>query len=268
MRYLLLFAMIIFLFPSCLKYREIVNFREGKGLEANQIDSIANYQQVRIQPDDILQINVFSYNIEEAARFNTINVQAQMQAQMQGGAGASLADPMGYRVDSKGEVDMPVIGKVKLNGMTIEEAQAFVSQKIGATGYLNDHNVQVRFLSFRITVLGEVNAPGTFTIPSQKITVLEAMGMARDLTLFANRDNILVIREKDNLRHYGRLNLKSKDIFYSPYYYLQPNDIVYVEPHKAKILAAPDPASRYLSIIVGVLSVATIIVTLSSRGGM
>lgn len=268
MRKILFFTLIVILFSSCLKYREIVNFRQGEGLEANQIDSIANYQQVRIQPDDILQINVFSYNIEEAARFNTINIQAQIQAQMQGGTGASLADPIGYRVDSKGEVDMPIIGKVQLSGMSIEEAQDIIYQKIGATGYLNDHNVQVRFLSFRITVLGEVNAPGTFTIPSQKITVLEAMGLARDLTLFANRDNILVIREKDNMRYYGRLNLRSRDIFYSPYYYLQPNDIVYVEPHKAKILAAPDPASRYLSIIVGALSIATIIVTLSSRGGM
>ena len=102
--------------------------------------------------------------------------------------------------------------------------------------------------------MGEVNSPGTYTIPSQSLTILEALGMAHDVTMFSKRDNILVIREKNGVRNYGRINLKTKEVFKSPYFYLQPNDIVYVEPHKSKILAAPDPASRYISTIMGTIS--------------
>jgi polysaccharide export outer membrane protein len=157
---------------------------------------------------------------------------------------------------------MPVIGKVEVAGRTLEEVRDLVHQKVAATGYLKDLSIQVRYLSFRVTVLGEVNNPGTYTIPSQKITVLEALGMAKDVTMFSKRDNILVVREEQGKREYGRINLKSKDIFSSPFYYLKPNDILYVEPHKSKVLNAPDPVSRYLGIVLGIATLVTLIMTL------
>jgi len=166
-------------------------------------------------------------------------------------------------VDRKGNIEMPVLGKVQVQNLTIDELNELVRKKVEATGYLKDLSVQVRFLTFRVTILGEVNTPGTFTIANPKINILEALGLARDITLFSNRDNILVIREQNGIRNYGRINLKSREVFKSPYFYLQPNDVIYVEPHRTRVLTAPDPATRYISTILGIVSLATLILTLS-----
>lgn len=248
---------------SCLSYKQIVNFQDGAELKDGVKEQIQNYQQVRLQPDDVVMINVFSFNTEEANRFNAVPLQQQAQMMQQAAGAANASEPIGYRVDRQGNIDMPVLGKIPVKNLTIDELHDLVLNKVKATNYLIDASVQVRFLTFRITILGEVNAPGTFTIPNPKINVLEALGLARDINIFSNRDNILVIREQNGERQYGRINLKSKDIFKSPYYYLQPNDIIYVEPHITKVLTAPDPATRYISTILGVVSLATLIITLS-----
>jgi len=247
---------------GCLSYKEMVNFQDGSDLGLGGAVTIANQPILTVRADDLLQVSVNSYNLEEALRFNIISNQAQAQLSGQGAGNATLADPVGYRVDSKGFIEMPVIGKVEVAGRTLEEVRDIVHQKVAATGYLKDLSIQVRYLSFRVTVLGEVNNPGTYTIPSQKITVLEALGMAKDVTMFSKRDNILVVREEQGKREYGRINLKSKDIFSSPFYYLKPNDILYVEPHKSKVLNAPDPVSRYLGIVLGIATLVTLIMTL------
>jgi polysaccharide export outer membrane protein len=253
------------LLSGCLSYKDIVNFQDGQDLGDGRLDSIANFARWTIQPEDIVQVTVSSSNMEAAQQFNIIDSRTVMQMQMQaGGGGRTLSEPIGYRVDTDGFIDIPVIGRVEAHGKTVEELKRDIFQRVEATQYLPDVNIQVMYLSFRITILGEVNAPGSYIIQSQKMNVLEAIGLANDLNLFANRDNILVIREKEGLRSYGRINLKSKSLFESPYFYLQPNDIIYVEPHKAKILAAPDPASRYVSTIVGVITLATLIVTITS----
>ncbi len=249
---------------SCLTYKDIVNFQDGVDLGDGRLDTITNFAKWTIQPEDILQINVYSSNREAASQFNIIDTRQMAQMmRMGGGGGGNLMEPLGYRVDSKGFIDIPVIGKVMVQGKTIEEVKNEVEEKVIATGYLNDVNIQALFLSFRITILGEVNAPGSYIIQSQKMNILEAIGLALDLNIFANRDNILVVREKNGIREYGRVNLKSKNIFESPYFYLQPNDVVYVEPHKTKVLAAPDPASRYVSTVIGVISLFTLIFTLA-----
>jgi polysaccharide export outer membrane protein len=247
---------------SCLNYKQIVNFQDGSELKDGIKDSIKNYTEIKLQPDDILLINVFSFNTVEANRFNAIAIDRQaMNASMGSGSGAN--EPIGYIVDRDGFLHLPVIGKIKAQGLTISELQQLVYKKIEETKYLNEFSVEVRFLSFRVTVLGEVNAPGTYIITNRKLTILEALGLARDLTLFSNRDNILVVREEDGIRKYGRLNLKSKSVFQSPYFYLKPNDIIYVEPHQTRVLTAPDPATRYINTILGVVSLATLIITLS-----
>lgn len=248
---------------SCLTYKDIVNFQDGVDLGDGRLDTITNFAKWTIQPEDILQINVYSSNREAASQFNIIDTRQMAMMMQMGGGGNLLMEPLGYRVDSRGFIDIPIIGPVMVEGKTIEEVKNEVEEKVIATGYLNDVNVQALFLSFRITILGEVNAPGSYIIQSQKMNMLEAIGLARDLNIFANRDNILVVREKNGIREYGRVNLKSKNIFESPYFYLQPNDVVYVEPHKSKVLAAPDPASRYVSTVIGVISLFTLIFTLA-----
>jgi polysaccharide export outer membrane protein len=246
---------------SCLTYKQIVNFQDGEDLADGRIDSIANKAVVRIQPDDVIAIFVSSYEREEASRFNIFEVEAQMQASRGTGSG-TVSEPYGYRVDSKGDIYMPILGQINVKGLTIEEVTNLISGKVAQTGYLKDHSVQVRFLTFRITILGEVNVPGVYTIPNNKITVLEAVGLANDLTVFSNRDNILIIREENNKRTYGRVDLKTKEVFKSPFYYLQPNDIVYVEPHKSRILATPDPVTRYVGTFIALATLITLIIAL------
>jgi polysaccharide biosynthesis/export protein len=258
----ILFLLITGSLSSCLSYREMVNFQDGGALGQHGADVIPPIPSLTVQRDDQLQVTINSYNQEEALRFNIVSNQSQVQLSAQGSNTATLADPLGYRVDSRGQIELPVIGRITVAGHTLEQIRDSVNARVTATGYLKDLSVQVRFLSFRVTILGEVNSPGTYTIPSQKINVLEALGMARDVTMFSRRDNILVVREEEGKRLYGRINLKSKDLFSSPYYYLKPNDILYVEPHKSKVLSAPDPASRYLGIVLGIATLATLIATL------
>lgn len=258
----LLISLQLILFTSCLSYREMVNFQDGSSLGREGGDPIPQLPALILKPDDQLQVTINSYNQEEAIRFNIVSSQSQVQLSAQGGNTATLADPLGYRVDSRGMIELPVIGRVSVAGHSLEQVRDTVHARVAATGYLKELSVQVRFLSFRVTILGEVNSPGSYTIPSQKINVLEALGLARDVTMFSRRDNILIVREEDGKRLYGRVNLKSKDIFSSPYYYLKPNDVVYVEPHKSKVLSAPDPASRYLGILLGIATLVTLLSTL------
>jgi polysaccharide export outer membrane protein len=253
---------LVFPLSGCLTYKQIVNFQDGDDLKTGRVDSIANSVLIRLQPDDVVQITIGSYDEESANKFNILDFRSQVQMARVGGGGATIAEPIGYRVDSEGYIDMPVLGRVNVMGLSIEQLRDSIHNLVDATGYLKDVNVHVRFVSFRITILGEVNAPGVYTITNTKITILEALGMARDVSVFSNRDNILVIREENGVRTYGRLDLKTKDIFESPYYYLKTNDIIYVEPHKSRILGTPDPVTRYVGTIIAVATLITLMIAL------
>jgi polysaccharide export outer membrane protein len=142
----------------------------------------------------------------------------------------------GYLVDQNGEVDFPVVGRVKLGGLTREQAVNKLTEAVNQ--YVKSPIVTVRLLNFKITVIGEVNRPSTFTVPTEHINVLEALGLAGDLTPYGRRENILLLREKDGVRTTTRLNLNSKVLLNSPYFYLQQNDLLYVEPDKIKEVQA------------------------------
>jgi polysaccharide biosynthesis/export protein len=243
---------------SCLTYKDLVNFQDGSALKEGKIDSITNFTPLKIQPDDVIMVNVSSYNSAEASKFNLLEGRFQSRA----AGGSNVSEPFGYRVDSDGFISMPGLQKVYAKDYTIEQLRDSIYNKIINLGYLQDLSVQVQFLSFRITILGEVSRPGTYTISNTKLSILEAVGLAGDLGLNSNRDNLLVIREKDGKRSYGRVDFKTKAVFNSPYYYLQSNDIVYVEPAKNKIYSTQDPISRYVGPIAGLLSLILVIISL------
>lgn len=239
-----------------MSYRDIVNFRQDNKKYTPIADSILQKDRLKLQTDDIIQVIVSSYNKEESNKFNLIlNANNNQNVNSL----SSSVDPFGYRINQEGNISLPVVGEVRIIGLTLEEAEKRIKEKIMLTNYLNDVSVNIRFLSFRLTVLGEVNSPGSFTIPSQNINILEALGLAKDVTLFSKRNNITVIREVDGVRKFGKIDLTSKDLFKSQWFELKPNDIVYVEPHKAKILAAPDPASRYVSTIIAIVSLVLLV---------
>ncbi len=202
----------------------------------SDIDSQSNYNvkiessvDPEIQPDDLLKITVSSLSQESNMLFNAGILTTT-------GNNAISTSPLndGYLVDKEGEINFPVLGKIKIGGLTKDEAIEEVSFRLRE--YVKDPIVNIRFMNFKVTVIGEVNRPSTFTVATEKITILEALGLAGDMTAYGKRENVLVIRDKDGVRSANRLNLNDKSILNSPYYYLTQNDVVYVEPDKMKAI--------------------------------
>ena len=137
-------------------------------------------------------------------------------------------------VDNEGDINFPVIGKVHAAGLSRWQLQEKIKSELKSRNMLKDAVVTVEFMNFKVSILGEVNSPGTYKIKGDKVTILEAIAMAKDLTIYGLRDEVYVIREQNNQRHTYKLDLRSKDIFESPAYYLKQNDIVYVQPNKVK----------------------------------
>lgn len=253
MRYLSLF--ILLSFCSCIAHKDLVTFRDAS-LPVGPSD-VANFVEVTAQPADILHITVHSFDLEAAKPFNlqepTPNMMGVPNTQ-------TLELFLGYPVDADGAIDFPVVGTVQVAGLTLPQIRQKLLELLRP--YLKDAVVGIRFLNFRFTVLGEVAQPGTYTLSTPRVTLLEALGRAGDLTPYANRMNVLHIRERNGQRTYTRLNLQSSEIFTSPYYYLQQNDIVYIEPNRAKTAAVADPATRALTYVTGALSVITLLIAL------
>lgn len=216
---------------------------------------VENFNDTRIQPLDVLSITVSTLNPESNLLFNS-GVFANLGSDATGSVGTPLND--GYRVDKSGEIGFPVLGKVALGGLTLDEATAKMVDLLESE--VRNPIVNVKMLNFKITVVGEVNRPSAFPVLTEKINIIEAIGLAGDLTAFGKRENVLLIREIDGKRSTIRMNLNNKDVFLSPYYYLQQNDIVYVEPVRAKASQA-SMGRQNLSIALSVVSILSIFIT-------
>ena len=171
-------------------------------------------------------------------------------------------------VDNEGYIDFPVLGPLTVAGLTRWELSEMIKNLLLEKGLLTDAVVTVEFMNFKVSVIGEVNSPGTYTIEGDKVTILQAISLARDLTIFGQRENVSVIRERDGERTIYEINLCDVDLFKSPAYYLQQNDIVYVQPSeiKARQSTTDDKALRMTSIFVSggslLVSIATLIISL------
>lgn len=231
MRSPLFYVILILLLAStgCAK-RNLVYF---SNIDANSNFStkIPEMIEPRIQTDDLLKITVTSLSPESNLLFNSgvLNPTGNR-------TGGTETLNEGYLVDKNGEINFPVLGMVKLAGLTKPEAIDEMSFRLRE--YVKDPIVNIRFTNFKITVIGEVNKPATFTVPTEKINILEALGLAGDMTPYGKRENVLIIREKDGIRSATRVDLNKNDILSSPYYYLQQNDVIYVEPDKIKAIQA------------------------------
>ncbi len=241
------------LFTSCVSTKNAVYFNDVRDTVLLPSDSSLD---PRIQKNDILQINVSSLNPEDVIIYNVSNMTSASGAGgANAGAGAMLG---GFLVDEQGYIQYPILGAVKVTGLTKKALTVYLHDQLVERKLLVDPVVSIRFLNYRVTILGEVNKPTVVNVTNEKISVLEALGMAGDITVFGKRNNILLIREIDGQRIIRRIDLNDKRVLNSPYYFLQPNDILYVEPNKSKVATA-DRSRQILPIILSSLSLLVII---------
>ena len=216
-----------------------------------------------IQPGDLLSIMVYSDNPEATAIYNQQQVAAPQSA---GGSGSADVSTSGYLVDEQGVIHFQSLGTLAVQGLTKRQLAESLTEKLSP--FLKNPYVSIRFLNFRFTVIGEVMKPGSFTVPEEKVSILELLGLAGDLTVYGRRDNILVIRERDGKREFGRLDLRKADVFQSPYFYLQQNDVVLVEANPKKPTVNDQATARNLtiaSVIASIASTAAIIYNILSK---
>ncbi len=222
----LLGLMLIALLSACAAPKEVLYFQDVASLKEEAIDK--GYEAV-IHKDDLLAIIVNSKDPELALPFNMPLVTFQLGSQYSG-----QQRLLGYLVNQEGDIDFPILGNLHVEGLTRMQLTDLIKTKLQQEDLIKDPIVTVQFLNYKISVLGEVAKPGSFEISGDRITLLEALGMAGDLTIYGRRDRVAVIRENDGKRQILYHDLRNSDVFQSPCYYLQQNDIVYVEPNMAK----------------------------------
>ena len=238
------------LLTSCGSSKDVTYFKNRESLDQAAKGYLVD---ARIMPKDVLTITVSTTTPEAAKQFNLVTPTSQTQLQT-------------YLVDNEGKINFPVIGELKVGGLTKTETEKLISEKIAL--YLTESQkpvVTVRMSSFSISVLGEVNQPGTFTVTREKINVLEALSRAGDMTIYGVRNNVTLIREdSEGAKSYHILDLNDANIVNSPYYYLQQNDILYVEPNKIKAQNSTigSMTSLWLSATGILVSVATLLVSI------
>lgn len=265
----ILFALSIALMAmvSCSTVKDIAYFQNKV---VNEPEAIDKHAGIVIQPKDMLSIVVSSRNPELVAMFNLPVISYQAGSEVVAGAGQQRL--LGYVVDNDGYIDFPVLGPIKVAGLTRWELSELIKNKLLNDGLLTDAVVTVEFMNFKVSVIGEVNAPGTYSLQNDKVTILQAISLARDLTIFGQRENVCVIREREGERVIYEINLCDVSMFNSPAYYLQQNDVVYVQPSevKARQSTTDDKALRMTSIFVSggslLVSVAALIVNLLNVG--
>jgi polysaccharide export outer membrane protein len=241
----------LFFASSCINTKQAVYFNNiGDTLIQN---ALTNMEPV-IQKSDLLSIYVSSLNPEASQVFNTMN----MPAPTSSASNATALPSVGYLVSSDGDIQFPVLGKIHAAGLTKKQLNQEISKNLTDKKLLIDPIVNISFLNYRVTILGEVGRPAVITVANEKISILEALGLAGDLTIYAKRDNVLLIREENGQKMLKRINLNTNEIFTSPYYFLKTNDIVYVEPNRARV-ASTSRSQQLLPIVFSALSFATII---------
>ena len=255
--YLFLPLCLLALLSSCTAPKEVIYFQDIDQLKQ---EAIAREYEVKIRPDDLLGIIVTGKDQEVVLPFNLPVTSYQI------GETYTQQRLAGYLVDPAGDIDFPFLGKLHVAGLTRTEVTELIKDRLSGEDLLKDPVVTVQFLNFKVSVMGEVARPGTFDITGDRVTLLEALSMAGDLTIYGRRDRVAVIREENGERTVRYHDLRSSDIFESPCYYLQQNDVVYVAPNDIRTgssrINSNNSASVWLSAVSVLASIASLIVTI------
>ncbi|SHI36137.1 polysaccharide biosynthesis/export family protein [Aquimarina spongiae] len=260
-RFLLLLLLLLISIVSCKAPKDVVYFQDSANLE--KIGSPNSFTPV-FKVDDIVSIFISAADMDAARPFNLgqgSNISAAGDAGAAAAGGGSGVEP-NYLIDENGNIDFPVLGKLKISGLTRVQVKDMIKEKLKI--YINDPIVSVRLMNFKITVLGEVARPGSYTIPNERVTIIEALGLAGDMTIKGKRENVMVIRENEGENTYHRVDLTSKSIFESPVYYLAQNDVLYIEPNDSRVRTSKTN-NNALGIIISVVGLVLSAVTLIIR---
>lgn len=253
-RIYLALCLVAFLLSSCVTNKNVAYFQDLSTKERSKMDTISKFVEPVIQKDDVLSINVITADpqsvevINQATTFQGMGTSRNIRAQ----------ENEGFPVDKNGDIELVMIGKIRVEGLTTYEAKELIRLKVSKD--FKNPNVSVRFANFKVSVLGEVGKPASYTMASEKVNILDAISLAGDLTLYGKRDNVLIVREVDGKKVFGRVNLNSKSLFSSPFYYLKQNDVVYVEPTKAKVASLNNSTRTFVTVAVSLISTIIVII--------
>lgn len=254
----LIFLLLPLLLTGCQSYKKVPYLQDDLQQIATTDTSAHNMSlyDARIMPKDLLTIIVSCP--EEPALAKPFNLTTSVSSE----SSPSVSE---YLVDNKGNIAFPTLGTIHLGGLTKGEAEEYIKNKLNPQ-FRTPPMVTVRMGNYKISVLGEVNGPGTFTVSNEKVNIFEALAMAGDMTIYGIRDNVKLIRED----HTGRreiitLNLNDRNILQSPYYYLQQNDILYVTPNKVKAKTSDISSSTtiWFTVVTTLVSLATLIISIA-----
>ena len=233
---------------SCSVNKEVVYFQDAANFETLINDSTFD---TKFKVDDLVSIHISTLDSEASAPFNLIKGVEE---------GGLRPEQIDYLIDKNGEIDFPVIGKVKLVGLSPSETRQLLREKL-EKDYLINPIINIRIKNFTVTVLGAVNRPGTYDVTGEQITILEAIGLAGDITIKGRRDNIMVIREFNGTKVYNRINLNEKESLKSDVFYLSQNDVVIVEPNKSgKTESSLDQRATIAVSILSVLITSAVVI--------
>lgn len=245
---------LVFILGSCVSKKEILYLQD--------IQKIANNEQALfsspvIQPNDILSINVTTFDMEAAAPFNIIMPARTVQES----TGFSNREQQGYLVSVEGNIEFPVLGTLQVGGLSRQELIEKIKNQISV--YLNNPIINITIANYKVTVLGEVQRPGTYNIPNERITLLEALGKAGDMTIYGKRNNVIILREQNGVKQHTIVDITKSDFLNSPYYFLHQNDVVYIQPNSAQVNSAA--YNRNSSVYISIASVLISLIVLITR---
>ena len=244
---------------SCVSQRKLSYLRDVTAASADSVNQTFTSQKENyITKGDLLSILVNAMDIAAVQSFNLPVANVQNLGSRQVTAAVGGGSIQGYWVDPEGNIDFPVLGKLHVEGLTTTMLKDTLTQLISRS--VKDPIVNINFMNFFVTVLGEVKNPGRHAVNSQGMTIFEALGLAGDMTIYGKRNNVLVSREVDGKMEFARLNLNDQAIFASPYYHIRQNDVIYVEPNNARAMSSQN-IPLYLSMITTLGSMATVIVS-------
>lgn len=248
--YTVLVGLVSILSLGCASRKNMVYFQKG---ETDSIVQSSELYEMKFRKGDFIYIQVSGATPEAVAIFNPVG-NANTRSAYSGQYGSDNPQVVGYIIDNEGNINFPVLGKINAAGKTKLELESVLLEKL--EGHIDMPVINIRLRNFKVSVLGDVAKPGTFTIASERLTLPEAIGIAGDLNITAKRKNILLIREVDGIKKQYRVDLTKNEVFDSPAYYLQQNDIVYVEPNQAKM-----NTSKFSPVYGVLISVTSLIIT-------